>query len=472
MASDVRVRFAPSPTGFLHIGGLRSAIFNWLFARHCNGKFMIRIEDTDRERSTQEYEKSIIDSFKWIGIESDEPIFRQSERSDAYIALVNNLLESGNAYKCYCAKRSTEELEAVLQGKSQVKYDRTCLNSPILPQDSSKPYVVRFKIPYENDQVFSFNDLIYGEVSFPIDQFDDFIILRSTGEAVYNFVVVADDIYQKITHVIRGQDHLINTPKQIMLYQALGAKVPLFAHLPLILGPSGAKLSKREAAVSVINYKEEGFLPDALFNYLVKLGWSYKDQEIFTREELIEKFNLDSINRAGAVFDTKKLLWVNSVYIKAMDSRDILEYVTNNMSSSFVQNLIFDKSTILRLIDLYKDRCETLGNLISELSLLNLAPADFLEEDTLDFKNDSTIDLLTLFLKDFQDGEFKDEQSVKDLISKLCNIFGVKLPALAKPLRLALTGKINSPTIFGLISVMPKDVVLYRVSNFIKFLSA
>lgn len=465
--SEVRVRFAPSPTGHLHIGGLRSAIFNWLFARHNNGKFLIRVEDTDKERSTQEFKDSIEKSFDWMGIKSDEPVFNQTDRTQDHLKLVQKLIDEGKAYRCFCTRRGVEDIEAI-QGAHYTKYDRTCLQREFTQEDLSRPHVVRFKIPDNMPEVFEFDDLIYGKVKFPMDQFDDFIILRSTGDPMYNFVVVADDIYQRITHVIRGQDHLVNTPKQIMLYQALGVEVPKFAHLPLILGPSGAKLSKREAAVSVISYKEDGFLPDALFNYLVRLGWSYGDQEIFSRQELETFFDLKDVNRSGAIFDIKKLLWLNSVYIKNLTSGQILEYVLKNLDFKFALNLSFDLDILYNLIDLYKDRSDNLIELISEIKNLDKVPQDFAQEDIKEFNNEDTVANLEFILQKFIELENWSEESIQNLIKTVCKEKNLKMPMLAKPLRLALIGKLNSPSIFALLNLIGKEEVLKRVKNFIE----
>ena len=269
----VRVRFAPSPTGHLHIGGLRAALFNWLFARHNGGKFLLRIEDTDLVRSTQEYTDSILSSFKWAGITPDEPIVIQSQRIAEHKKVIERLLEQGAMYRCFCSQDELETRLTKIQGSEGLvtKYDGKCRNAD---QNLQKPFVVRFKLPANQSEIV-FEDLIRGRVAFDINQFDDFIVARSDGSPMYNFVVVVDDAFMNITHVIRGEDHISNTPKQIMLYQACGYPLPQFAHLPMILGPSGERLSKRDGATSVLEYKQQGYLPDALLNYLARLGWSH-----------------------------------------------------------------------------------------------------------------------------------------------------------------------------------------------------
>lgn len=464
--SDIRVRFAPSPTGHLHIGGLRSAIFNWLFAKKNNGKFLIRIEDTDRDRSTQEYTNSILESFAWMNMQSDEPIFMQTSRLQEHIALVEQLLKAGRAYRCFCIKKDNTADE------SYTKYDRTCLTREVAPNDVTLPHVVRFKLPNFTSDIITFNDLIYGEISYPVDQFDDFIILRSNGEPIYNFVVVADDIYQRISHIIRGQDHLVNTPKQIMLYDALGATPPQFAHLPLILGPSGAKLSKREAATSVINYKEDGYLPDALFNYLVRLGWSHGDQEIFTRQELINYFDFSHVNRAGAIFDIQKLDWVNGVYIKNLSNEEILTYIVTTLDADFAKKLSFSPENLIKIIGLYKERVKTLKELMAEIVSLNESIHSIDEADLIAYKNSESIDRLKTVEADLQKLLEWNEVEIANCIKMTCKQLSIKLPDVAKPIRLAITGKVSSPGIFELLALLPKQECLKRISTFIKLIAA
>ena len=302
----VRVRFAPSPTGHLHIGGLRAAIFNWLFARHHKGTFLLRIEDTDRERSKQEYTDAILDAFAWMGITSDEPLIIQSERINAHIVVIKKLLEEGKAYRCYCSQEEVLQRHVDAGGDAHfVKYDGKCRFQT--SQDRVGEHVVRFAIP-SSVQHISFDDMIRGPITVASDELDDFIIARSDYSPMYNFVVVVDDAFMKITHVIRGEDHISNTPKQILLYQACGYEIPQFAHAPNILGPSGKKLSKREAAASVLEYRTMGYLPQALCNYLVRLGWSHGDQEVFSEQELIACFSLDAVGKKDQFLIKKSLI--------------------------------------------------------------------------------------------------------------------------------------------------------------------
>ena len=348
IVENARVRFAPSPTGNLHIGGLRAAIFNWLFAHHHKGAFVIRIEDTDRARSTQEYTDSIIDSLAWMQIKSDEPLHIQSEFESKHKEYLQRLLSEGNAYKCYC---STEELESRLDANQ--KYDLCCRDKEC-PELEERPYVVRFKVP-ESIERLTFTDLIRGEITFERDQLDDFIIARSDGTPVYNFVVVIDDAEMKINYVIRGEEHLGNTPKQILLYNALGFDEPQWAHLPLILSPNGGKLSKRDGAVSVLEYKKDGYLPEALLNYLVRLGWSHGDQEVFTRQELIDLFTLEAVGKSGAAFDVEKLDWLNGLFIRNMTAEALLDYIQTTMGLD-LNFADWSQEQVIALINLYKER--------------------------------------------------------------------------------------------------------------------
>ncbi|WP_456431621.1 glutamate--tRNA ligase, partial [Thermosulfuriphilus sp.] len=310
--TTVKTRFPPSPTGHLHIGGARTALFNWLFARHHGGSFVLRFEDTDRERSRPEYAQAIREAMEWLGLNWDEGPYYQSQRLELYREHIERLVAEGKAYWCRC---SPEELEAkrekALAEGRKPKYDGACRDLGLGPGPGR---VVRFRIPPTGSTVVE--DLIRGPVAFDHQELDDFIILRSDGIPTYHFAVVIDDMTMGITHVIRGDDHLNNTPKHILLFEALGASVPRFAHVPMILGPDRTRLSKRHGAMSVLAYREAGYLPQALINYLVRLGWSYGDQEIFSLEELIEKFSLENIGRSAAVFNPDKLLWLNAHYIK------------------------------------------------------------------------------------------------------------------------------------------------------------
>jgi glutamyl-tRNA synthetase len=464
----VRVRFAPSPTGHLHVGGLRTALFNWLFARHAGGTFLIRIEDTDPERSKPEYTKSILQTFEWVSISSDEPVVIQSQRVARHRQVVDQMVADGTAYRCFC---TPVELQARLgvsaaQEGGYTKYDQRCRFRVVTQEDLNQPFAIRFKLP-ENQQTISFTDLIYGDLNFDKDQFDDFIIIRSDGTPMYNFVVVVDDADAAITHVLRGEDHISNTPKQILLYQACRFKVPSFGHLPSILGPSGHRLSKRDAATAVLDYKHNGFLPDVLCNYLVRLGWSYGDQEIFTRNELITYFSLDHVSKKGAIFDSKKLEWLNGIYMRHLSARELLFYIERDIDVHFTQRLsTWSNDKILYSIELYKDRVKTLTELMSAIESLHAGPSLFQAAEIEPWLNERTRSVL----KKCQDLLVMQEDFSPDalsiLIKTMCDQLHIPLPQVAKPLRIALTGKSSSPGIFEILALLGKTVSSTRLRFF------
>src|SRR4051812_4361028 len=326
---SIRTRFAPSPTGLLHIGGVRTALFSWLYARRHAGKFILRIEDTDRERSTEAATQVILDGMQWLGLAADEGPFYQTRRMDRYGEVLQTFLKQGNAYRCYCTKEELEAMRAKqLETKQKPRYDGTCRHRSE-PRVGVDP-VIRFKNPQTGSVVVE--DVIHGNVSFDNAELDDLIIARSDGSPTYNFCVVVDDSDMAITHVIRGDDHLNNTPRQINMLKALGAKPPVYAHVPMILGPDGAKLSKRHGAVSVLQYEEEGFLPDALLNYLVRLGWSHGDQEIFTRAEMIAAFDIHDVNKAASAFNPEKLLWLNQQHMMRAQPATLIPHLESQLA--------------------------------------------------------------------------------------------------------------------------------------------
>ncbi len=460
----IRVRFAPSPTGHLHIGGLRAALFNWLFARHNGGKFLLRIEDTDIERSKDIYTQSILEALHWCSLTSDEPVLIQSRRLEEHKKLVEQLLSSGSAYKCYCTQQDLERRFGAPDGDF-TRYDKYCRDR--VSESSDQPYVIRFKIPSDVGNI-TFHDLIRDTVSFDVESLDDFIIVRSDGTPTYNFVVVADDAYMKITHVIRGEEHLSNTPKQILIYQALHFDIPHFAHLPLILGPEGNKLSKRDAAVAAIDYKKQGFLPWALCNYLARLGWAHGDQEIFTREEMIKYFTLDEVSKKGAIFDIKKLEWVNGVYLHHMPSEELLAYIHDQLDQNFERNLAdWDREKLRLALDLYKERVKTINELIYEITLLYEGTSAITEHDYKQFVApvlpliQATRDALSIL-------EPWKAEALSALLKRLVKDFKVSLASLAQPLRLALVGKTTSPGVFELLALVGKEKSIKRIDGLLK----
>ncbi len=473
----VRVRFAPSPTGALHIGGVRTALFNWLFARHHQGTFILRIEDTDRARSTDESIRIIIDGMKWLGMDWDEGPsvlpdgtvkgYRQTERMEIYREYADRLLKEGKAYYCYC---SPEELEtrrkAAMAAGKPPKYDRTCLGrkEPI----PGRTPVLRFHSTDEGETVV--RDLIRGAVTFENRQLDDLIIMRSDGFPTYNFAVVVDDVTMKISHVIRGDDHLNNTPRQIQIYQALGFDVPAFAHLPMILGSDKTKLSKRHGATAVTEYVDLGYLPEALVNYVARLGWSYGDQEIFSARELIEKFSLESVGKAPSVFNQEKCLWLNHHYIQQADPGRTAGLLLDLLKKdgTVASGKEPDLEWLKKLVKILTERSHTLVE-------MKTAAIPFIAETiTMDEKAKAkhlTADVAPL-LTDLAARLKSVEPFTHDEIEKVFNGIvaekGIKLGKLAQPVRVALTGGTVSPGIFDVIEVMGKARTTRRIEEAVK----
>ena len=432
---STRVRFAPSPTGHLHIGGLRGALFNWLFAKKNNGSFIIRIEDTDLVRSKDEYTKAIIDSFEWCNIKSDEPIEFQSQRGNLYKMYLEKLVESGYGYWA-------EEP------------DTTGIVSRVL----------KCRVP--KGAPLHFNDLIRGDIQFLPEDIEDFVVARSDGSPLYNFVVVVDDIEMKISHVIRGEEHISNTARQLLLYHAFGVQPPLFAHLPLILGSDGKKLSKRDAATAVIDYKQMGFLPEALCNYLVRLGWSHGDQELFTIEEMIAYFDLKQVHSAGAMFDITKLRWVNGCFIKKAST----DHLYNTMHSLqkdqfFVEN----KNQIVECIELYKDRSETLIELLSSCELIIKGPEQYIVSDEYE-KEISPYHIHAhgiLELLENQTEKFNKEYCKKISID-ISKKYSLPMPNLLKMIRFSVLGQLSSPSIYSIMEILQKETIILRFKNYLE----
>ena len=458
------MRFAPSPTGFLHIGGARTALFNWLYARHNNGKFVLRIEDTDKERSTDEYIDAIIEGMKWLGLEADEGPFRQTDRFDIYKGYVDKLVGESKAYYCYCSpdELDAKRKEAMKQGRA-LKYDGKCrdLKEPV---DGVKP-VVRFRMPQEGQTTVE--DLIKGKVSFENEQLDDLIIARSDGTPTYNLTVVVDDVDMKITHVIRGDDHLNNTPRQTQIYKALGYEVPKFAHLPMILGADKARLSKRHGATSVMAYYEMGYLPDALVNYLVRLGWSYGDQEVFAREELIEHFSFENVGKAAAVFNPEKLLWLNAQYIMNSPSEKLGGLVMPFLikEGTVAEGQEIDRAWLAKAIDTLKERAKTMLELSASLRYYIAEDVVFDDKAKNKFLNEKSHDMLV----ELKDGltamsDFTTKE-IEKLFNSIIEKHEVKLGKLAQPVRVALTGGTQSPGIFEVIDVLGREKTIKRLER-------
>jgi glutamyl-tRNA synthetase len=463
----VRVRFAPSPTGHLHIGGARTALFNWLYAKHNNGVFILRIEDTDRTRSTDEHIEAIIEGMRWLGLDWDEGPFRQTERFDVYRNYVDRLLREGRAYRCYCSAEELEERRKLAQSLGKTpKYDGRCRNLKE-PVPGVVP-AVRFRMPQEGQTIV--DDLIRGTVTFENNQLDDFIILRSDGTPTYNFTVVVDDVDMKITHVIRGDDHLNNTPKQIHIYKAFGYEIPEFAHLPMILGADKARLSKRHGATSVMAYYDMGYLPDALVNYLVRLGWSYGDQEVFSRDELIKYFSFENVGRAAAVFNPDKLLWLNSQYIMHSSTERLAELVIPLLMKEKIvsEGQGIDMEWLGRAINTLKERAKTLAELANSLRYYIAEEVHFDEKAREKFLTEKSRVLLIELKERLASAPDFSHKELEEVFKAIIEDHGVKLGALAQPVRVAITGGTESPGIFEVLEIVGKEKTLRRLERAIK----
>lgn len=466
MDREVRVRFAPSPTGHLHIGGARTALFNWLFARHHSGRFILRIEDTDTTRSTEEYIGAIIQGMKWLKLDWDEGPFRQTDRFDIYRSYAEKLLLEGKAYRCYCSAEELEQRrqEASAQGKPP-KYNGRCRDAEHHPD---KPFTVRFKTPQEGHTIV--NDLIKGIVEFENNQLDDMIIMRSDGTPTYNFVVVVDDIDMRISHIIRGDDHLNNTPKQLLIYKAFDWEPPSFGHLPMILGADKARLSKRHGATSVMAYEEMGYLPDALVNYLVRLGWAYGDQEVFTRDELIKFFGLDNVGKSAAVFNPEKLLWLNSQYIINSDATEIADAVLPFLVRTGIirDNEHLDKTWLSKAVRTLQERSKTLVELASSLKYYIHEHVEIDPKAKEKFLKPDNIKILAELKEELERLSDFTAVELEKIFVSLAGKLSIKLGNIAQPVRVAITGSTASPGIFEVIEIVGRDKTLKRLEKVIE----
>jgi glutamyl-tRNA synthetase len=467
LSDNVRVRFAPSPTGFLHIGGARTALFNWLYARRNEGTFILRIEDTDRTRSTEEYIGAIVEGMEWLGLDWDEGPFRQTDRFDVYRSYAEKLLQDGKAYYCYCSPEELEgrRKEAIANGKLP-KYDGRCRNLKE-PVPGVSP-VVRFLMPQEGHTVI--DDLIKGKVVFENAQLDDLIIIRSDGTPTYNLTVVVDDVDMGITHVIRGDDHLNNTPKQVQIYRTLGYEVPRFAHLPMILGADKTRLSKRHGATSVMAYRDMGYLPEALLNYLVRLGWSYGDQEIFSQEELIKYFSFENVGKAAAVFNPEKLLWLNGQYIMRMSPEKLADLVIPFLALEKVvsEGRAIDKEWLSRAIKTLQERSRTLVELAQSLRYYIAEEVEYDEKARSKFLNQKSLPLLSELREELDRLTDFSATELEKVFSAILEGHGIKLGALAQPVRVAMTGGTVSPGIFEVIEIVGREKTLKRLDKAIR----
>ncbi|OGP66235.1 MAG: glutamate--tRNA ligase, partial [Deltaproteobacteria bacterium RBG_16_42_7] len=456
----VKTRFAPSPTGNLHIGGARTALFNYLFAKHNNGIFVLRIEDTDVERSKEEYVEDILNGLSWLGINWDEGPFFQKERMDIYREHAYRLLDKGYAYKCYCTAEMLEEKRkvALREGKKPA-YDRTCRELQAGPGD--KPFVIRFKVPLSGD--VGFDDIVRGKISFNCEELDDLVILRTDKTPTYNFTVVIDDALMGITHIIRGDDHINNTPRQILIYEALEYEQPRFAHVPLIHGKDKTRLSKRHGATSLLEYKNDGFLPEALMNYLARLGWAYGDQEVFSGEELTEKFTLEHVGKSPSIFDMDKLLWLNGHYLKTLPEQTIAERVNPFLEETGIRVQENNRDRLIPIVKNLKDRAKTLKEMASMARFFFVDDFEYDEKAREKFLTPDTLPVLNAFLAGFKSLPSSDEAEQKQLIEDIVREFNKKVVDIIQPIRVALSGKTASPGIFEVITILGRESVERRI---------
>jgi glutamyl-tRNA synthetase len=460
--SQVRVRFAPSPTGFLHIGGVRTALFNWLFARQQKGVFILRIEDTDQSRSTDESIQAIIEGMTWVGLDWDEGPFRQTERVALYRSHAIKLLEKGAAYWCSC---KAEELdarrkEAEAKGLSP-KYDGRCRDRGLT--NPAGDAALRFKSPQTGETIV--DDLIKGKIQFDNQVQDDLIILRSNGYPTYNFSVVVDDGLMNISHVVRGDDHLTNTPRQIPIFRALGFPVPQFGHLPMILGPDKARLSKRHGATSIMAYKDMGYLPDAMVNYLARLGWSYGDQELFTRQELIEKFSWKNVQSSAAVFNPEKLLWLNAEYIKSSPPNQIAKALVPLLEAAGLKGEVTAVSNdwLAQLVVLVKERAKTLVDMVDWVKPYFGQTVAIDNEAAEKYLTLAIAPVLSKLLARFEMFQTFSREEWEESFKNLVGEEGMKIGQLAQPVRVALTGRTASPGLFEVMDVLGRERTLFRL---------
>ena len=465
----MRLRFAPSPTGFLHVGGARTALFNWLLAKKHNGVFILRIEDTDRSRSSDEMTVAILEGMKWLELNWDEGPYHQADGFDRHKSDALRMLEQGKAYRCFCTQEQVEARKAAAprDSKEAYHYDRHCLNNVTAEQSaqraaSGEKFAIRFKVPTGKT---SWTDAVHGLTEFDNDSIDDFIILRSDGTPIYNLAVVSDDIEHRITHVIRGDDHISNTPKQILIYRALGYEPPTFAHVPMILGPDGKRLSKRHGATAVGEYKDKGILPDAMVNFLALLGWAPgNDEEILTRDEMVDRFSLEEINKKSAVFDTAKLEWMNGQYLAKMSAEELEPLVREQLPAKASQ---VDSAWLRELIDLLKIRARTVTGIAEQVVPYLRDPVVYEAEAVQkQWKNaDEAADRIRKVRDTLPAAENWTHDDLEKSLRQLAEQEGVGAGKLIHPLRVAVVGNSASPGIFDVMKLLGRDRTVRRIND-------
>lgn len=456
----VRTRFAPSPTGYLHIGGARTALFSWAYARKHGGQFVLRIEDTDLDRSTQQSVQAILEGMAWLGLDYDEGPYYQMQRIARYHEIAERLLQEGLAYRCYASK---EELDLLREQQRAAglkpRYDGRWRDSKQTPPAGVKP-VIRLKNPSDGHVVF--DDLIKGKITVANNELDDLVLVRSDGTPTYNFGVVVDDLDMNISHVIRGDDHVNNTPRQINILKALGAPVPQYAHVPMILGADGERLSKRHGAVSVLHYREEGYLPKAFVNYLARLGWSHGDEEIFSVDQLVEWFDLTAINRSPAKFNPEKLRWLNQHYLKNENDLHLARLVKPFLEKDGCP--MRDEDYLLQVIQLLKERVSTVSEL-ADAAVYFFRPLEPSDELKAQFFNQEAKPLLLALIDKLDALEVWNRESIHEAIKNTATAFNVKLPKIAMPLRVAVTGEAQTPSIDAILALLGKNEALVRMKQ-------
>jgi len=461
---SVVTRFPPSPTGFLHVGNARTAIFNWLYARRMQGKFILRIEDTDTKRSTQEAIDVIFEALEWLGIDWDEGPYYQTKRLDIYNSYLERLIDSGQAYYCTC---SPDEIETMRQKAmatgGKPKYDGTCRDKELSKTPGA---VIRFKAPLSGTTVIE--DVIKGNIVFQNDELDDFILCRSDGIPTYNYAVVIDDMTMQVNTVIRGDDHVMNTPKQILIYNALDCALPIFGHVPMVLGTDKSRFSKRHGAVSVSAYRDMGILPDAMLNYLVRLGWSHGDQEFFTRQELIEVFDLEHIGRSAGVFDPEKLLSLSADHIRAMPPEKLVEPLKPFLKRHGIT--VEDSGLMVRVIETLHARSKTLEERAESALFYFADEIDYEEKAAKKFLKPALLEPMQLLLTQFETLESFSEENLETAFKAVMDRTGLKLGKIAQPVRVALTGRTASPGIFEVTAIIGRKKVISRLNKAIRFI--
>lgn len=456
----VRTRFAPSPTGYLHVGGVRTALYAWLYAKKNNGTFVLRIEDTDRERSTDASVQAILDGMDWLGLDYQEGPYFQTKRLDRYKEVIQQLIESNHAYRCICSKERLDALRTKqMKEKIKPKYDGCCREKQI--DETTQPHVIRFKTPLEGSVIF--NDHVYGTITFENNELDDLIIQKSDGLPTYNLAVVVDDMDMKITDVIRGDDHINNTPRQINLFKALGAQLPRFAHLPMILGDDGKRLSKRHGAVNIMQFKDDGYLAQTMLNYLVRLGWSSGDQEIFSLEEMINQFDLNRVSKGGSAFSFDKLNWLNQHYLKTTPLEQLVDLITPLYSK---ENINLETGPSLKMIlPSFIERAKTLVDIIEQSKFI------YSDELSYDLKavnkhlSEKNKHILSCVIEIFEKVDNWDEASLNMAIDVACSKLNLKMGKVAQPIRVAVTGSTMSPSIGLTLSWLGKEKSMARLQH-------